>query len=667
MTIALIPIVFVLLLFTMSTSTQRHYAQVLIYSSVALGMVVVVSNEALSYFAVLNHTSILLLWSGLSVLLIIHLVFSGQNFSLNAINRARVMFQHLGWDETLYLCVIGIVVGITFLVAWVSPPNTFDSMTYHMSRVMHWVQNGSVDFYPTPILRQLLSAPWAEYAILQAVLLSGNDRFANLIQWSSMVGSIVIVAGLAKELGANRRGQIFAALFCATLPMGILQSTSTQNDYVVGFWLVCCGYQVLGYYRSKKAIDAIVLSLALGLAVLTKPTAYIYAAPLIAWIIIYSLYERKAKATITLCGCLLLAVLVNLGHYYRNYDFSGTPLGQTLDTGDYSYENAAFGPRVTVSNILRNIGLHLESRTSFDGLAQRSIERVHKLLQISIADQRTTWPEYAFRVQGRKPHEDYAGNLWHTLLVLLIIATYFFWTKRDARITGYVLSLLVAFLLFCTLLRWQPWHSRLQLPLYILWAPVVGLLLGRAHNVRLATIVSLKLPLLAKKIPIVGIALSAPQRIKVTYITAFLLVVGAVPFIISSETKPLIGQRNIFNTARASQLFYGAPHLAEGYLKAAELVSEAKCTKIGLFGFSNDWEYPVWVLVQRGVESPLEVRHVAGAIVSPRGAPMASSGINKEFIPCAILTPHSVSQNSLTIAGQDFRQVFSSRSVNIYR
>ena len=34
-------------------------------------------------------------------------------------------------------------------------------------------------------------------------------------------------------------GQILSAVICATIPMGILEGSSTQTDYTTSFWLVC--------------------------------------------------------------------------------------------------------------------------------------------------------------------------------------------------------------------------------------------------------------------------------------------------------------------------------------------------------------------------------------------------------------------------------------------
>ena len=69
-------------------------------------------------------------------------------------------------------------------------------------------------------------------------LLGRADIFSQLVQWSSMVRSMSCVFAIARLLGAPEAGVVLAVLFAATLPMGILQSFSTQNDYVVSFWLL---------------------------------------------------------------------------------------------------------------------------------------------------------------------------------------------------------------------------------------------------------------------------------------------------------------------------------------------------------------------------------------------------------------------------------------------
>ena len=123
--------------------------------------------------------------------------------------------------------------------ARLAEPGRFVSVPSEPGCCPHWSQNQSVAFYPTHILNQLYLPPWAEYAALQVMLLGGDYRLAQLVQWFSMLGSLACASLIALELGASPRGQLFSAFFPVMLPMGILQVLSTQNDYVVAFWLVC--------------------------------------------------------------------------------------------------------------------------------------------------------------------------------------------------------------------------------------------------------------------------------------------------------------------------------------------------------------------------------------------------------------------------------------------
>ena len=667
MPLAIIPATFFLLAIFLWQKKKFTLPEIFVYSSVTLAGVMTLCTELFSLFASLSFNWIAAWWIVL-VLLLLTLVGAELKSADPFVSLLRVhCVKNFAVDEKAYLLFIGLLLAVSGVVAWIAPPNTFDSMTYNMSRVMHWAQNKTVDFYPTTILRQLLSAPWSEYAILQTLILSGSDRFANFIQWICMLGSVGLVTCVAKELGANRRGQIFAALFCVTLPMGILQSTSTQNDYVVAFWLLCFVYQALKFHRLPKVVDGVVLGLALGLAVLTKPTAYLFAAPFVCLLIWHTARQAQLKPVLLLLGCLSLSLLVNVGHFYRNYEFSGVPLGQTLETGDYSYENAAFGPRVTASNLLRNVGLHLESRSRFDRIFQRSIEYAHEVLGVSIKDSKTTWPEYEFRVQGLKHHEDYAGNLWHVLFLQAAMVVYLLCLHKNRLTTGYVVSLIVAFCIFCTLLRWQPWHSRLHLPLFILWAPVVGVVIGQMQWVRMADIMSIRLPFLTKKFPSIGRMLVIIQNVKISYFVGLALIAWSLPSVFLSETKPLIGNANIFITPRANQVFYASPHMANAYIEAADLINRENCLKVALFGFGNDWEYPFWVLVRPQSGERVEVRHIAASTVTPRGTPLTSSDANKSFKPCAVVAPAYVSQEILRWNGREYHQTFSSGSIKIFQ
>src|SRR5205823_14963337 len=74
---------------------------------------------------------------------------------------------------SLPILAVALLTGLTALAAW---PNEWDSMAYHLGRVLHWTQNQSVAHYPTNIGRQLLNPPWSGFAILQLTLLGGEER-----------------------------------------------------------------------------------------------------------------------------------------------------------------------------------------------------------------------------------------------------------------------------------------------------------------------------------------------------------------------------------------------------------------------------------------------------------------------------------------------------------
>lgn len=105
------------------------------------------------------------------------------------LRRARVRTM-LWWELALASALLAIVttVGAT---AMLSAPNSADAMAYHLPRVIYWLQQESVQFFPTVYFNQISMPPLAEYAALHTFLVSGGDRLVNLVQLSGFVVAIV--------------------------------------------------------------------------------------------------------------------------------------------------------------------------------------------------------------------------------------------------------------------------------------------------------------------------------------------------------------------------------------------------------------------------------------------------------------------------------------------
>ena len=72
---------------------------------------------------------------------------------------------------------------VVLVLSLITTPYNWDSMTYHLPRIAHWAQNGSVAHYATHILRQISSPVLAEFVNLHVYVLTGqSDILFNLLQ-----------------------------------------------------------------------------------------------------------------------------------------------------------------------------------------------------------------------------------------------------------------------------------------------------------------------------------------------------------------------------------------------------------------------------------------------------------------------------------------------------
>jgi hypothetical protein len=582
-------------------------------SGVLWGALLAAITFCLSLFEALTRLALSLSWAAA----LVALAFGGWRSGRlgRGWAEARRIFRWSALPKTerwvLGACLLYAL--LLFIVAWVAPPNTNDSLRYHMSRVMHWQQNQALAHYNTPIEAQLSMPPWSELAILNTVVLSGGDRLANLVQWLAMAASLVGVSWIARQLGAGLPGQVFAVVFALSLPMGILQSTSTQNDYTAAFWTVCLAAFVLQDVQGGCTRPSPwKVGLAAGLGILTKATFYAFAAPLLlVWLAALAV-QRSWRRLVAALGIVALCVLLlNAYFWWQNTRTFGFPLGPAETVRLHA--NQSFTPTALLSNLLRNATLHLGTPYGvINGNLQKAVEIVHRWMGQDVNGPATTLDEYHVK---RYLTEDRAGSPWHFLALPMLAAAGWASARSSPKKAfarkvfgfdhplGYAFILLAVFIVFSSLYKWQSTGSRLQLPWFVLLAPLAGVLWEKAGRPWLRSA-----------------------------ILAFFLVI-ALPFIFNNPSRPFLPFRGdphtIWNTPRQVLLFRNHPEVMPGYLSLASALQASGCSQVGLWIDSSDPEYLFWALLADAAEA-VRFEHL---FPSPPVAPSRLEG----FAPCAIL------------------------------
>jgi 4-amino-4-deoxy-L-arabinose transferase-like glycosyltransferase len=573
------------------------------------GLGVTAITEGLSLFRLITFGWLLAAWIGAVLVSAAICATVSTREKLKALCR----FPSIARFEFCCLTAVATIAALVALVALASPPNNADSMAYHMPRVMHWVQNQTVAHYPTNILRQLFQPPWSGYAIMQFQVLTGGDQWANLVQWFSMIGAVIGVSLIAKQLGADTRGQVLAAVIVATIPIGIVQASNTDNNYVTAFWLVCLVHYLLRFRFQPSWLITLGIGASLALALLTKATAYIYAFPFLLWLAFSAVRSWRWKFWQPLLLISAIVLIANLGHYTRNFELWGNPLGidHQNPTGHWaepSYAvNKVFGPRVILSNVIRNISLHLGTpNATVNGSIYEGVRFLHGLMRIDVSDPKTTFVE-KFYQRHFTPDDMTAQSPIHFGLAIVGLALLLHSSKRNrADRVVYAISLVVAFLIFCSYLKWQPWNSRLHLPLFVLWSPLISVVIAGSPICILHWIVGS-------------------------------LIAVSLFFVVANETRPLIAigpNRSVLNTSRVDDLFDQWPDIREAYLGAAEFLKAQKCFDIALdINDDNENEYQFWMLLQKTNQS-IRIQHIN---VTNRSAVKSTVPPFLDFSPCAAI------------------------------
>lgn len=416
--------------------------------------------ECLGFFDEIDFKSCLIFW-GFSTFLL---------FIFNYINRSRLSkLEFTELKKNKFIWLVGGIFILTFLSGILYAPNTIDSTVYHLTRIEFWIQHKNVNYFATQTDRMLYQPPLAEYMILQLRVLQDSDTFTFIIQWIFALGACVGVSLLAEIAGGNKKVQYLSFFIAATIPILILQSSSSQNDVTVSFFIVMAAYFLLKNLKENQSSSAIFSGFSIGEAILTKGTAYVFLFPIcMYWGImkLIKIYRNEAKFLKQLGFLILLFVpfLVICGtFYYRNFMLIDSPLGVSKELF-YVYNNQSHSLTSFLSVLLRNISLHF-SVPGLHLIAENFIYFLHNnILHLGVNDPKTSFTPFDLPMFGMT--EDNAGNFLHFMLIIPVM--FFVYNTKNSRLKAITTFGMFAFFLFCFQIKWQIWHSRLHIPVFLL-------------------------------------------------------------------------------------------------------------------------------------------------------------------------------------------------------
>lgn len=654
----LFPIVSWVILFLIFRQENDDWRRSLLSASVVWGFILTLITEIFSLFSWITFPGFLGAWFIIGTILAV--TYQKRYSKANQIRRDKRSSQAIFWADIasipvfirFSLAIIALIVLPTGLLAIFVSPNEGDSMFYHMARVVNWIQNHNVQHYPTHVTHQLDFPPLASFINLHLQILSGGDYLANSVQWFSMIGSVIGVSYIARQLGAKPIGQTLSAVVCVTIPLGILESSTAQNDYVMTFWLTCFVSDVLRELTQPNTLrTTLEIGGSLGLSILTKPIAYLYSFPFYLLFMGSLIHRRSKRILAPLVASSLVVLFLNVGYWWRNYTVLGSPLGVTGDVTRNTLLTLASFISILSKNIAINIAI---PNQTFNDTVLKLLTMLHQAIGLDLSDPRTSMYGDPFEMQLAFPirlHEAIASNPLHLLFILFSIGLYLSHKRiRSKLLTSYLIALSTGYFLFSFLIRWHLSGNRYQLPALVLFSAFIGTIFSVAVTYRI-----------------------------LMYLLVVTLCSGAFPSIVFSTTKPIFQNKNFIltplekssiGTSREIQYFNNSPHLRMSYKAATDIVSSYQCRDIGIYSVTEKflYEYPIWALLKQHETSQYKVNFQSVGVTNSSARINANSHPSRVPPPCAVLSSALVEnpEAQMNFKHTQYHKVPSPRLVQVY-
>lgn len=622
---ALIPITLLFVLFN-QTSRTKDIVHLFSGSLVVWMLILYAITEVLSINNNISHIGILISWiivCGVLISLIIGLHIKNKN-DFEIINIIKKNFNKF----SIFLLIISISV---IVLSILTVPYNSDSMSYHLPRIMFWVQNKSVAHYATDDARQLCSPMLSEFINLHSYLLLKSDLLFNTIQAFSYVFNIFFVYAISKEIGLNKNERRVATLLYLSMPITVAEAFSTQVDNFATVWMLVFAYECLLLIKKEKlelnksTISSLIIAGAsLGIGYLTKPTVCISMVIFAVALIIVRIIKHDKAKTVILSPLIsgFSATVIVIPELLRNvitYNaISDNIVGARQVVG-------TLNPLYIFVNFIKNLFFTLPVKliNISEYVLYKTVLIISDLLNVDIDSPLISECGRAYHVGTASPGHDVAINPLQVWLFIfsLIIVVYCLIKKRKVCDT-YSICSFVSFIAILNIIIWEPYETRYEISYLALICPGVVLVFSNF--------------------------LKGKNKIAFNSIVSFLCIVSFVNCFSYHSLKCLQDSNQ-----RPIGYFSGYTPSLDSYENVLNKISEKGYTKVGLTSDEYTVIYPFWA-----IESSIdEIRYVN---VENKSAKYE----DKEFIPeCIILIDESIDFDEYECHGEKYKLVYQENDV----
>lgn len=448
-------------------------------------------TEGLSVLYALRFRYLFVAWGLLDVLLLVLLTVQWRmsGFRVREMGKAWKDGWHFG--EVSYYSILFLAGAVVLLLALITTPYNWDSMTYHLPRIAHWAQNRSVAHFSTNSIRQISSPVLGEFVNLHVyILCRGHDLLFNLLQGSSYLTCAVMVAAIAGRLSCDRRFRFLAALLYMSMPIAFAEALTTQVDNFATVWLLFFVYRLIEYTdrETPMRFDGITacrvgtMGLCVAWGYLTKPSVCVGMVVFALWLLLVCIVRRDRPgdlARIFFCAlpCVALPMAPEILRNFKSFGAYASPSAGAQQLV------ATLQPSYLIVNLLKNLSFNMPTALVKDGheiftvIAVKAAALLHVELDAESISEKGR--EYMLHEAGNYNCDTAGGPvvLWLFIFCALWALLRFGKTRWEKCGRGYAIAAAVSFLAFCTVLRWEPFVGRYMISYLALLCPFISVIL----------------------------------------------------------------------------------------------------------------------------------------------------------------------------------------------